>query len=355
MKFSALLFLHPTSMARLSHQLRRKIVQLSSEGMTNVKIRDILVAEEGVFVDLTTIKNNILRWRLHHTLGDLPRKTEAGCKIGLDQLRFIDQLISEDREITSVRIQKRLEEEFELKVTTSAIRKARKQKLQWVCSRPRYAQLIRHKNQIARLEYAIRCIETKDLFLNAIFTDECSVEIDHTSKIQFRRKGELPQFIGKPKHPTKVHVWAGISTRGATDIIIFDGIMESRFYCNHLLAHGLLPFARVAFPDGNYRFIQDNDPKHTSNFTKDFMAANSIPWWQTPPESPDLNPIEMVWHEMKHCLRVEKKPYTLDDLKRTIAEFWHERVTPEKCQKYIFHLQKVLPKVLEFEGKATGH
>ena len=59
------------------------------------------------------------------------------------------------------------------------------------------------------------------------------------------------------------------------------------------------------------------------------MAASNIPWWPTPVESQDLNPIEMIWHEMKHCLRVEKKPYNLDDLKRMIAEFWHERVTPE--------------------------
>lgn len=240
-------------MARLSQQLRRRIVQFSEDGKSNTEIRDVLL-EEGVLIHLTTIRNTVTRWRVHHTIRDLPRNRARG-KLGREELQYIEQLISEDREITSVRIQKRIEEELGLAVTSSAVRRARRQKLQWVCSRPRYAQLIRRKNQTARLEYAIRCIETKDLFLNAIFTDECSVEIDHTAKIQFRRRGELPRLIGKPKHPTKVHVWAGISFRGATDIIIFDGIMNSEFYCNNLLQHGLLPFARVAFPDGNYRFI----------------------------------------------------------------------------------------------------
>ncbi|KAJ8049021.1 hypothetical protein HOLleu_01566 [Holothuria leucospilota] len=54
---------------------------------------------------------------------------------------------------------------------------------------------------------------------------------------------------------------------------------------------------------------------------------------------------------MEHCLRVDKR-YTSDNLKRMIAEFWDERVTPKKCQKYISHLQQVPPKVLKTEGKA---
>ena len=34
-------------------------------------------------------------------------------------------------------------------------------------------------------------------------------------------------LIYRPKHPSKVHVWAGISKRGSTGICIFDGIMVS--------------------------------------------------------------------------------------------------------------------------------
>jgi len=30
--------------------------------------------------------------------------------------------------------------------------------------------------------------------------------------------GEPRRLKGKPKHPLKVHVWAGISTRGATNV-----------------------------------------------------------------------------------------------------------------------------------------
>ena len=73
-----------------------------------------------------------------------------------------------------------------------------------------------------------------------------------------------------------------------------------------------------------YRFQQDNDPKHTSNRAKSYMEENNINWWITPAESPDLNPIELVWHELKHFIRNTVKPHTKDELVNGIARFWQE-------------------------------
>ncbi len=44
--------------------------------------------------------------------------------------------------------------------------------------------------------------------------------------------------------------------------------------------------------------MQNNDPKHTSRLAKSF-AENGVNWWHTPPESPDANSIENLWHELK--------------------------------------------------------
>ena len=120
-----------------------------------------------------------------------------------------------------------------------------------------------------------------------------------------------------------------------------------------ILQQTLLPFIQSVYPDG-HRFMQDNDPKHTSNMGKDFLDNNNITWWKTPPESPDLNPIENLWHELKEYLRREVKPKTKDELVDGIVEFWGS-VSGEKCRKYIRHLDKVIPRIIELGGAATGY
>ena len=156
----------------------------------------------------------------------------------------------------------------------------------------------------------------------------------------------------RPKHPTKVHVWAGISARGRTGICIFEGIMNAELFID-ILDKTLLPFIERVYPEG-HKFMQDNDPKHSSNMTKEWLQNKSVNWWKTPAESPDLNPIENLWHELKEYVRWEIKPKTKEELIDGIQQFW-ETVDRAKCKKYIGHLRKVIPKVIELEGSATGY
>ena len=100
--------------------------------------------------------------------------------------------------------------------------------------------------------------------------------------------------------------------------------------------------------------MQDNDPKHTSKSAKEFFTNNRVNWWKTPPESPDLNPIENLWHELKEFIRREVKPTVKEELVEGILQFWGS-VDMAKCNKYINYLYKVLPKVKELQGCATGY
>ena len=80
-----------------------------------------------------------------------------------------------------------------------------------------------------RLEFAEQYLRDNEQFDDVIFTDECSVRLENHSKITFHRKWQQPRLKGKPKHPFKVHVWGGISKRGPTELIIFEGIMDAEF------------------------------------------------------------------------------------------------------------------------------
>ena len=111
-------------------------------------------------------------------------------------------------------------------------------------------------------------------------------------------------LLFRPKHPTKVHVWAGISKKGRTGICVFEGIMKKELFVS-ILEGTLLPFITNVYAD-EHRFMQDNDP-----IPPGMLQIGSE---KTPAESPDLNPIENLWHELKEFIRREVKPTTKDQL-----------------------------------------
>ena len=65
----------------------------------------------------------------------------------------------------------------------------------------------------------------------------------------------------KAKHPPKVHVCAGISSRGVTNVVIFMGTLTATRYVDILKA-AVIPVLDEVYPDG-HGFQQDNNPKHT--------------------------------------------------------------------------------------------
>lgn len=146
--------------------------------------------------------------------------------------------------------------------------------------------------------------------------------------------------------------------KGATSVVIFTETLTATRYAK-ILDAALLPFLRKHFPHRRrHRFQQDNDPKHTSNFIKQYFKDHKVKWWKTPAESPDLNPIEKVWGSLKTYLRNVhfRKPEnrSVAGMKRGIKLFW-KTLTPEACKKYIDHIHKVIPIVIKNNGEASGH
>ena len=111
-----------------------------------------------------------------------------------------------------------------------------------------------------------------------------------------------------------------------------------RFLYVEILKQTLLPFILTTFPS-SHRFMQYNDPKHTSVYASvyasEFMEQEGINWWKTAAESPDLNPIENLWHELKEFIRREVKQKTKEELVQGIERFWSKVYV----EKYISHLK----------------
>ena len=335
---------------RLNPYVRQRIVFLKTDGKTVGEIVGIL-SEEGFPTTAQTVRRWIQRWETGEGLQDF-RRSGRRPKITAEMGVFLNNRLKEDDELSSRELAYLLNKEYSIIISSSAIRAHLRQNLKWKVVRTRFGPMISETNKINRKAFALKCLQSKDEFNDVIWTDESSVQLRRHADYMRVQVGKERMLKPQAKHALKVNVWAGISKRGATKICIFDSIMDADLYIEILKDH-LLPFLKDTFADG-YKFMQDNDPKHTSKKAKQFYIDEKINWWKTPASSADLNPIERVWKELKHYLARQVKPLSKEELVQGIQQFWRLKMSITKCIKYISHTHSVLPLIVAKEGGITG-
>ena len=212
--------------------------------------------------------------------------------------------------------------------------------------RTRYCQLISEVNKEKGMEWCLNTMISNDLELSdVIWTDECSVQFESHRKITYHKHGEPSKMVSRPKHPPKVHVWAGISAKGATAVDIFTGILTTTRYTDILDA--ALPFIKELLIIVSNRITIPSTPADGPKTI--FRKTTSIGGKRQPP----ARPIENAWGTMKNYLRSTVKPKNTR-ARMGIKEFW-KTMTPEVCKRYVKHLRKVIPKVIEVEGAPSGY
>ena len=209
-----------------------------------------------------------------------------------------------------------------------------------MCTRPHYCQPIRHMNKRKRVAWCKGAVKSKDDFANIIFSDECTVQLEHHGRICYQKRSQPRKLKPRPKHPPKLHIWGAVSFQDAAQVVLFTEIMDAEL----ILERSLVLFIQSCYPAG-HQFQQDNDPKHTSRRIERYFESRQINWWRTPPECLGI---------FKQYLKNTFKPKNMSELQEGIQRCWHT-LMPQVCQCYINHLHRVIPKVLEVAGEPSGY
>ena len=70
-------------------------------------------------------------------------------------------------------------------------------------------------------------------------------------------------------------------------------------------------------------FQEDSAPSHTARLAKTWFTNNEVALFPHPPNSPDLNPIKPVWHELNKLIRAwPHLPSSIPQLISTIHDAW---------------------------------
>ena len=337
--------------SKIPIEIRKLIVNLKNEGKSLSEIADIVKRPRS---SVQYVIENFKKTKSLETTPGRGRK----AKLTDRHHRLIVREIAQNPKLSAPKIADSLAQNANIEVSPQTVRNVLREKGYRGCV-ARKKSFISAKNLKKRLEYARKYVEEPEEFWNnVIFTDESKFNIfcsDGLVRVWRRPNTELDPKNLRPtvKHGGgSVMVWGAYSAKGPGNLVFIESIMD-RFKYLDILKNNLKSSAEKLGHGKDFRFVQDNDPKHSSKLVKEWLLYNVKSTLPHPPQSPDLNPIENLWDHLERKIR-EHTIQNQNQLKQVITEEWH-KISPEVTQKLSSSMKRRLQSVIAAKGGHTKY
>lgn len=214
-----------------------------------------------------------------------------------------------------------------------------------------------------RLEWAKKYRKwTEKDWERVLFSDESPFTLFPTSGKLYVRRRVGEEFLDECISPTvkfgggKIQVWGCFSYCGAGTLYRIKGKMDAEKY-RSILKHRMAPHHKELKETHGIDFVfqHDNDPKHTSKKAKNYLANQNYSVLEWPSQSPDLNPIENLWEQVKKAIyyRVDRAS-SLDDVFLIVQEEW-AKIPVANMQKLVHSMPNRCKAVIKAQGCSTKY
>lgn len=228
---------------------------------------------------------------------------------------------------------------------------------------PRKVPLLSKKNIKDRLRFAQRHLygHSDDMlraqWQNVLWSDETKVNLFGSDSVGRVRRPPNKEFdcryaVKTVKHGGgNIKVWGCFSYNGVGPIIWIKETMTKETY-RDILTNVMLPYARQNMAEG-WIFQHDNDPKHSAGMVKNWLEDNQVTVLEWPSQSPDLNPIEHLWYDLKK--RLPKGKFINQ------AHLWIEtqkawnNIPKTACERLVMSMPRRCTEVIKNKGRTTRY
>jgi hypothetical protein len=150
-------------------------------------------------------------------------------------------------------------------------------------------------------------------------------------------------------------IWGCMTMHGVGYMCQIHGRMDGEMYRQILEDYLFQTVDYYGMDRERFVFQQDNDPKHTCKLAKDWIKDHQVEVLDWPAQSPDLNPIEHLWWELKRRLGSNPEaPTSMGELWERVEKEW-EDIPKEKCLELIKSMPRRVAAVLKAKGGYTKY
>lgn len=143
-----------------------------------------------------------------------------------------------------------------------------------------------------------------------------------------------------------------MSSTGVGNLVFIDHTMNHLDYLNILQENLMSSVQKLGMDERKIMFQKDNDPKHCAKKVKEWCIFRIPKQPHTPPQSPDLNPIEHLWDLLD---RIRKRKITSKgSLKNVLLKEW-EKISSQDTYKLVSSMNRRLKAVVKAKNNQTKY